>query len=85
MRLAILLAAAGEWARALAVPLALLAVGAGLLYLSWHGGIDQLWPVLIAGALAAGIAIGWIALVVATHTRRQSAQRRRTDGEGEPL
>jgi hypothetical protein len=85
MRLAILLAAAGAWAKTLAGPLALLAAGAGLLYLAWTVGIDRAWPATLAGALALGLGAGWIGLATATHTRRQRALRRSTDGEGEPL
>jgi hypothetical protein len=85
MRLAILLAAAGAWAKALAGPFAVLAAGAGLLSLSWTVGIDRAWPAAIAGALAVGLGAGWMGLAIVTHTRRQRALRRYTDGEGEPL
>ncbi|MEU6246061.1 hypothetical protein [Glycomyces sp. NPDC047010] len=84
MRFAMLLAAAGEWARALAGPLVLLTAGAGLLWLSWRVGIDRLWPVALLGALGLGLGLGGIALVIAAHPRRQAAKRRR-DGEAEPL
>lgn len=85
MRLAVFLAAANEWARALALPLLALAGSAVLLLVAWWAGIDRMWPVAILGALALGLAIGWTGLVATTHTRRQHVKRHRSDGEGEPL
>lgn len=85
MRLAVLLAAASEWARALAGPLVLLAGSAVLLLVVWRVGIDRLWPLAILSAIVLGLAVGWAGLVATTHTRRQQAKRRQSDGEGEPL
>lgn len=85
MRLAALLAAASEWARALAAPFVLLAGSVVLLLVVWRAGIDRLWLLGILAAVGAGLGIGWTGLVATTHTGRQQTKRRHTDGEGEPL
>lgn len=82
MFLARVVAAASAWGHALTGPLLLFSGSAALLLVVWRLGEDRWWPVVIAGAVLLGLALGWGVWAAKAHCRMRTD--RSADGEGEP-